>query len=605
MQTVPLDRVGQPRGLFLPNFFARLNWPRGVVVTLAVIAIFLPLTLIFYQSFLSAPFFMPIKTFSLDPYRFIFDDPDFRVAFRNGFLLAGGLALIAVPLGAMLAFLMVRTDLPGRNWIAPLLLVPIFVSPMVVAFGYVVSMGPVGFYTLWVKQIIGIQPWNVYAFPSIVVIAGLTHVPHVYLYASAALKSLGSDVEEAARVAGASPLQVALNVSLPMIMPALAYSGVLVFFLGFEVFGLVLVLGDPEGHLVLATYLYKLTNKLGTPSYHLMAAVAVCLVAVTMPLVMLQRWLLKSANKYVSIKGKGARQKALPLGKWKWIAFGLIAAWLLFTIIVPISGIVLRAFVSHWGEGVKLADVVTLEHFRDIWEQPSLMRGIFNTVLIGVIGGAIAVICYSGIALAMHRKPDRITRFLDYSVLVPRAVPGLLAGLSFLWVFLFVPAALDNGLKWFINAYDSDIARWLSEHAIPQLRAVRSTIFSVWLAYSVVWLAYGLRLITTALLQVGPELEEAARAAGASRGQVTRDVTLPLVRYGLIGAWLMVFLIFEREYSTGVYLLSPGTEVIGAMIVSMWGAGAVDLVAALSFINITLVAMGLGIALRFGLKLHD
>jgi iron(III) transport system permease protein len=134
---------------------------------------------------------------------------------------------------------------------------------------------------------------------------------------------------------------------------------------------------------------------------------------------------------------------------------------------------------------------------------------------------------------------------------------------------------------------------------------LRSTIFSVWLAYSVVWLAYGLRLITTALLQVGPELEEAARAVGAQRAQVTRDVTLPLVKYGLLGAWLMVFLIFEREYSTGVYLLSPGTEVIGSMIVSMWAAGAVELVAALSFINITLVAIGLGIALRFGIKLHN
>jgi len=140
---------------------------------------------------------------------------------------------------------------------------------------------------------------------------------------------------------------------------------------------------------------------------------------------------------------------------------------------------------------------------------------------------------------------------------------------------------------------------------IPQLRSLRSTIFSVWLAYSVVWLAYGLRLITTALLQVGPELEEAARAVGAQRAQVTRDVTLPLVKYGLLGAWLMVFLIFEREYSTGVYLLSPGTEVIGSMIVSMWAAGAVELVAALSFINITLVAIGLGIALRFGIKLHN
>ena len=96
-----------------------------------------------------------------------------------------------------------------------------------------------------------------------------------------------------------------------------------------------------------------------------------------------------------------------------------------------------------------------------------------------------------------------------------------------------------------------------------------------------------------------------ARAVGAQRGQVTRDVTLPLVKYGLLGAWPMVFLIFEREYSTGVYLLSPGTEVIGSMIVSMWAAGAVELVAALSFINITLVAIGLGIALRFGIKLHD
>ncbi|GJI94434.1 spermidine/putrescine ABC transporter permease [Duganella caerulea] len=591
MQTLTLSGSGR-RGI---------NWTRGVVVTLAATAIFLPLLLIFYQSFLNAPFFMPAKELGLDAYRFIFEDPDFSVAFKNAFLLAAGLTAIAVPLGGMLAFLMIRTDLPGRGFIAPMLLVPIFVSPMVMGFGYVVSMGPVGFYSLWAKDILGFIPWNIYSFTSIVVIAGLTHVPHVYLYASSALKSLGSDVEEAARVTGASPLQVMFNVSLPMITPALAYAAVLVFFLGFEVFGLVLVLGDPEGHLVLATYLYKLTNKLGTPSYHLMAAVAVCLVMVTMPLVMIQRWLLKSANKFVSIKGKGARSKSMPLGKWKWLAFALIFGWLMFTIIMPMSGIVLRSFVQYWGEGVNLRDVLTLQHFREIMEQPALMRGILNTVLIGVIGGGFAVICYCAIALAMHRKPDGVTRFLDYSVLVPRAIPGLLAGLSFLWVFLFVPSWLDGMLK----GMDNGAALWLSEHAIPVLRSLRSTIFALWLAYSVVWLAYGMRLISTALLQVGPELEEAARAVGASRGQVTRDVTIPLVKYGLLGAWLMVFLIFEREYSTGVYLLSPGTEVIGAMLVSLWATGSTDLVAALSFINVTLVAIGLGVALRFGVKLHN
>lgn len=97
---------------------ANINWPRGIVAVLTCTAIFLPLFLIFYQSFLSAPFFMPGKEVGLDAFRFIFDDPDFAVAFKNGLLLAAGLAAIAVPLGGMLAFLMVRTDLPGRGWIS-------------------------------------------------------------------------------------------------------------------------------------------------------------------------------------------------------------------------------------------------------------------------------------------------------------------------------------------------------------------------------------------------------------------------------------------------------------------------------------------------------
>ena len=120
-----------------------------------------------------------------------------------------------------------------------------------------------------------------------------------------------------------------------------------------------------------------------------------------------------------------------------------------------------------------------------------------------------------------------------------------------------------------------------------------------------VWLAYGMRLVSGALMQVRPELEEAARSVGASRGQVTRHVTLPLVPTGLLASWLLVFMIFEREYSTGVYLLGLGTEVIGSLLVSLWATGAADTVATLSLINVVLVAIGLALALRFGVKLHD
>jgi iron(III) transport system permease protein len=551
--------------------------PRAFTILVTATAVLAPLSLILYQSLLNAPFFDARKAIGLDAYRFIFADPDFWQAFKNSGLIAGGMTLIAVPLGGLLAFVMERTDLSGRGWIEPLLLVPSFVSPMVLSFGYVVAAGPVGFYSVWSRELFGGAPWGIYSILAMTVIAGLTHVPNVYVYASAALKNLGSDVEEAARVAGASPFRVAFSVSLPLIMPSLLFSGVLVFFLGFELFGLPLVLGDPEGILVLSTYLFKLTNKLGTPSYHLMAAVAVCIVAVTFPLVLLQRQLLKGSRKYASIKGKSGRMRELPLGGWKWLAGGVIGAWIFVSVLVPLSGIALRAFVTNWGEGVRLAEVLTLDNFRSVWEEPTMMRGIWNTILIGVVGGLLTVACYTAMGFATHRRNDGWSRFVDYLVLVPRAVPGLLAGLAFLWVFLF----------------------------FPPLRPLRSTLFSGWLAYSVVWLAYGMRLISSSLLQVSPELEEAARSAGAPRWRVSRDVTLPLIRYGLLGSWLLVFMIFEREYSTAVYLLAPGTEVIGAQLVSLWQGGAIDLVAALSLVNVVLVAVGLGIALRFGVRLRD
>jgi len=551
--------------------------PRALTIALTAFAVLAPISLIAYQSLLSAPFFDAVKKVGLDAYAFIFADPDFWTALLNSLLIAAGMTLIAVPLGGVLAFVMERTDFPAKRWIEPMLLVPSFVSPMVLSFGYVVAAGPVGFYSIWATDLFGAAPWGLYSLVAMGVIAGLAHVPNVYIYASSALKNLGSDVEEAARIAGASPFRVAVSVSLPLIMPALLFSAVLVFFLGIELFGLPLVLGDPEGHLVLSTYLYKLTNKLGTPSYHLMAAVAICIIALTIPLVLLQRRLLQNVRKYATIRGKAGRIRDLPLGRWKWVAVALIASWLFVSVIVPLTGIALRAFVTNWGFGVTLAEAFTLDNFRSVFDEPTHVRAILNTILIGVVGGALTVACYTAIGFATHRRNDGWSRFIDYLVLVPRAVPGLLIGLAFLWVFLF----------------------------FPPLTPLRQTIFSMWLAYTVVWLAYGMRLISSSMLQVSTELEEAARTVGASRGRISREITLPLIRHGLLGSWLLVFMIFEREYSTGVYLLAPGNEVIGAQLVSLWQGGAIDVVAALSLINIVLVFIGLAVALRFGVKLRD
>src|SRR6185437_13673575 len=315
---------------------------RLLVLGLATLAVLAPLSLVVYQSFLTAPFFDHSAQFGLLAYSFVFADPDFWQAFWTTITIAGGMAVIAVPLGALLAFLMVRTDVPGRQYLEPLILIPIFVSALV------------------------------------------------------------TDLEEAARVSGANPFQVAVNVSLPMILPAILFAGVLVFFLGFELFGLPLVLGDPQDLLVLSTYLFKLTNKLGVPSYQLMAVVVVAIIAITAPLVFMQRLLLRQAQRYVSVLAKGLKTQPLPLHGWRWIAFAGILAWLFVTGVVPLFGITLRSFVVTWGEGVKLLDVLTLDHYRELTDYPNVVRGILNTLGIGVIGGAVAVACYTAIALAVH-----------------------------------------------------------------------------------------------------------------------------------------------------------------------------------------------------------
>src|SRR5208337_4659006 len=280
----------------------------------------------------------------------------------------------------------------------PLILIPVFVSTLVLAFGYVFALGPVGFLTTWFMEWTGLVPWNLYSFPFLVVIAGLIHVAHVYLYAAAALRGLDSELEEVARATGARPWKVALDVSLPMATPAILFAGVLVFFLGFELFGLPLVLGDPQGLLVLSTYLYKLSNKLAVSPYQFMAVVTVIIAAITLPLMFTLRLLLGEAQRRVGVRTLGQRSARLKLGGWRWPAFLAIVLWLTLTVLVPLAAITLRSFV--WGEGIALPQVLTLDHYRALLKHPDTARSVINTLGVGLIGGAAAVAFYAAIALA-------------------------------------------------------------------------------------------------------------------------------------------------------------------------------------------------------------
>jgi len=551
---------------------------RAFVIAALAIAVMTPVGLIIYQSLLDGPFFDATAKASLDAFAYVLGDSDFWRALRTTTLFALGLVAVAVPLGAGLAFLLTRTDLPGKAILEPLVLMPMFLSSIVLAFGYTVAVGPSGFLSLWVRDAFGGVPWNIYTLWGMIVIGGLSHVPTVYLYVASAMRSLPSDLEEAARTTGAGMAKVLLDVTLPMVLPALIFAAALNLLLGFETFGIPLVLGDPNGILVLTTYIYKVSTVFGTPTYQVMAVVAVILVLITLPLVFFQRRLLRHSRRFAAVGGKGSRASPLKLGTTgKIVAASLVGLWLFVSVALPIGGIVLRAFVDAWGEGVNLMDHLTIDHFRKVLAEASLYRGIINTVLLAVVGGAIAVAVYLVVALAGHRNIGRSGTLLDYMVLLPRALPGIVIGLAFFWVFLFVPF----------------------------LTPIRPTLASLLIAYIVVGLSYGLRILQATLLQVSPELEESARVTGASIGRAWRDVVIPIIRPGLAGAWALIMIVFIREYATGVYLMGAGTEVIGSLMVALLTSGAMDQIAALSFISVVLTAVGLALALRLGARMHD
>ena len=551
---------------------------RVAVIAALVLVVMTPVGLILYQSFLDAPFFDKTAQLSLEAYDYVLTDPDFWIALRTTAIFAFGLVAVAVPLGAMLAFLLARTDLVGKGWLEPVALVPMFLSSIVLAFGYTVSIGPSGFVSLWMKETLGFKPWSIYSLGGMILIGGLSHVPNVYLYVSSAMRSLPSDLEEAARAAGANIWRVSLDVTLPMVLPSLIFAAALNLLLGFETFGIPLVLGDPSGIVVLTTYIYKVNGIFGTPTYHVMAVVAVSLILITLPLVYAQRLLLRNSRRYAAVGGKGARATPLRLGPWgQVIAWSVIALWLIISVVLPIGGIIVRAFVDAWGEGVRLRDHLTLAHFTHLLDTPSLYRGIVNTLVLSVVGGAAAVAIYLGIGLAGHRNKGASGAVLDYMVLLPRALPGIIIGLAFFWVFLFVP---------FLTPF-------------------RPTLVSLFVAYTVVGLSYGLRIIQATLMQVAPELEESSRTTGATRGQTWRDTVIPIIRPGLVGAWSLIMIVFLREYATGVYLMGVGTEVVGTLMVSLLTSGSMDQIAALAFLSIVFTALGLGFALRLGARIHD
>lgn len=552
------------------NRFSRLavglvQW--GVALLLLLLVLF-PTWPIIYQSFLRQPLYELGQALTLSNYPRVLSNPAIWRVIGNTAILMVGSTLVGTGVGIVFAVLLTRTDVPGRQLFSALITIPYYVSALILAFAWRVMYGPQGFITVAVRSL-GLPTWNLYSMGGLIVVSALYFMPLTYLYCSSSLRLADPQLENAARISGARPLRTLLTITVPLIRPAMLYSLLLTLVSGIELLSIPLVLGVPNNIDVLSTFLYRTAIVSGTTDYGMLAVVALLVVVFVTLLVRLQSELTKHERRFVSVGGKASRAGLLSLGALRWPAAILVGVLVVLTIIVPLAGIILQAFASFLSPLVNPLTLLTLDNFRQAFEFGRYRQSILNSLFLATVGGLLATIFMTMCALLAYRSWFPFRGLVKYLALYPRAFPGTVIGLGFLWALLSMPAV-----------------GWL-----------RNTLWVLVIAYSMRYLPLGFSSVSPSILQISDELDRAARVSGANWLGVIRHILLPLLRPALIATYLLLFITYLKEYSVALFLNAPGSEVIGTTMIQISEQGGMGPVAALAVVQLVIIAIVMGISL--------
>ena len=529
---------------------------------LTIILIVGPLTPLIYQAFTDKPLYDSGESFTFGNFANVFSSSTFRTATLNSLLFSIIATVISQVLGSLQAILLSRTNMPGRRLIGTVVLWPLFISPLVIAFGWNILYGRAGYATSFFTMVMGYVPWNTETIFGMALIAGILNAPITFLYCKGAMALSDSSVEKAAKVCGARPMTILRRVTLPLLLPSIVISGAINFTSALESLSIPLIFGEPAGITLLMPLLYKQALRSATPDYGLVAAAALCLLAVVALLIWLQSRFLGDTRKYNSVSGKSSRQDSLDLGRLRWPAAIFLGAFVVIFVLLPMGAIFLRGFVSVLTPLIPIHEVLTLQNFVDIAQSEKFRRAVFNSLILATFGGAIITVFTMMVAIVAYRSDFRFRKQLEYVAMIPRAVPGMIAGIAFLYTILIVPG----------------------------FGALRTTLVIFVIGYTARFLPTALGAIFPNLAQIGPDLDRSSRTMGADWWTTMRRIVLPLMLPSLLSAYVLIFVQSIREYSMALFLVAPGSEVISISLLQAWAQGEVGKVAAMSVVQTVIIA---------------
>jgi iron(III) transport system permease protein len=503
-------------------------------------------------------------------YARVFTDPRLQKALWNTLVLAFWSGLLALGIGAPMAWLSARTDLPGRRVVKSLVMASFVTPPFLGAFAWVMLAGPnAGALNKLYRRLTGATDplLDIFTMPGLIFVVALYTFPYVYIMIANTFELIASDLEEMAALLGANRFRVALTVTFPLVLPAIVSGFILAVLQALALFGSPAILALPAGFHTVTTQIWSLFQY--PPKVEMAAAFSVPLLLATALLLYVQKQLLGRRG-YAAVGGKGAQRRAVRLGPWRVPALLGCLGVLACAVFLPYGILAKAAFTRAWAQPLGRENF-TLDHWPFTFLYSSTQAAIVNTIELGVLTACVGAALAALLAYVTSRRLIAGHQVLGFLALAPVVIPGVVLAVALFIAYTRPPFVLYG------------------------------TLWILFVAYLTKELPVGYAQSDATFRGIHPELEEAGRILGAGRLRVLAEITAPLARSGIIAAWCFVFIGVIRELSASIILFTPDTKVMSVVIFDLKEEGQFGAIAvlglfmlAMTFATVALVQTLLG-----------
>jgi len=499
------------------------------VFTLIILAIFLvfvvyPLVLILYKSVMNPA----DGTLTFENFTRFFTRKYYTNTLKNSFKVTIVATLISAALGLSMAYITRQVRIAGSKWLNILIVVSYLSPPFIGAYAWIQLLGRNGFITKFLNQLFGITFEGIYGFAGIVLVFSLQSFPLVYMYVCGALENLDNSLNEAAESLGANNWQRVTGIILPLVMPTVLASGLLVFMRVFSDFGTPMLIG--EGYRTFPVVLYNQFMGEVTNDSYFAAALCVIIMAITLVFFFLQRWIARRHTYSMSALKPMQPRTPRPVPR---VLCHVFVYFVVLLALLPQITVVVTSFLKESTPGIFTSEF-SLVNYRTIFSKNPLV--LSNTYLYGLCAIAFVVVLGIMISYLAVRKRSALTSTVDTLTMLPYIIPGSVLGIAFLYAFAKPPLALTG------------------------------TAMIIIISLTVRRLPYTIRSSTAIIGQISPSIEEASISLGASEVRSFGEITVPMMLPGVLSGAIMSWVTVISELSSSIMLYRAKTQTLTVSI---------------------------------------